>query len=392
MKKYFKIILSLSLVALLFVGCEETRLDKSNDYDFNSIEPYLQEFALTPGAPIQMGRAYDFTINEREGATYEWIFASDFAEVNAQALYPNKWKVSVYFTDSVTPTVSDSTFTVQETYNGKVSNILEGSFNSFWKPYVARAIVGSPFINEGFTNEYTVEANSNDEVFSTWKWTTTAGTLTVDPEKTWLATLSCATADIGPITLKAIETNKQGLVDTAVWEMECLEYCALENGAKDLAGTWSGLDAPTLYSSGTAAISIKAVGEQIEIDGINADWILNFWGEEIVEGGTCMATVNADGTIEILEQYIFTCLYDGEIQDDYTIVGAGRWNNCGEYPTITIQYELTNYDTGWADWCYVRGYIANPLFDIIITLDPETKKVISTESNTKFDLSQKPVR
>lgn len=72
----------------------------------------------------------------------------------------------------------------------------------------------------------------------------------------------------------------------------------------------------------------------------------DFWGEAVIEGGTFLMTVNIDGTVSIPRQYIYTTEYDGDPYR-YEVKGSGTWDNCGNEPTLLINYDI--YYEGEAD-------------------------------------------
>ncbi len=149
----------------------------------------------------------------------------------------------------------------------------------------------------------------------------------------------------------------------------------------DLVGSWSGTDAVTPFTTGQSYVETEIVGGKLMISGLGFDWITDFWGEDIVAGGTVELEVYDGGDVVIQKQYYISTTYNGADEDPYTIVGTGRWNNCGDNPTLVINYEMNNYDTNWGNWCYVRDYIDTPMFRATLTLDPskvDIKKVIKS--------------
>ena len=157
-----------------------------------------------------------------------------------------------------------------------------------------------------------------------------------------------------------------------------------------LTGTWNGVDAETAYTPNEPSQATSAiVNDTLRITGLGFGWMNNFWGEVVDSGGTAYVIVDLEnGTLDIPDQYYMTTLYGGEIQDDYTIVGTGTFATCG-YSTMKIEYEVTNYETAWAAWCYANGYMSTPLFVATLTLDPDGKwRVVS---NKPIDF-EKPFR
>jgi hypothetical protein len=149
----------------------------------------------------------------------------------------------------------------------------------------------------------------------------------------------------------------------------------------DLVGSWSGTDAVTPNTTGQSYVESEIVDGKLMISGLGYDWITNFWGEDIVAGGTVELEVFDGGDVVIQNQYYISTTYNGDVQDPYTIVGTGRWNNCGDNPTLIINYEMNNYETNWGEWSYANGYIETPMFRATLTLDPskvDIRKVIKS--------------
>lgn len=189
------------------------------------------------------------------------------------------------------------------------------------------------------------------------------------------------------LNLDAGNNNSPSATGTILtYNLRRIEFCPLENGAADLVGVWKGTDATTIYTSGNAQVETYLDGESLMITGLGFEWMTDFWGEEIIDGGTAELTVNGNGTVEIEEQYYMTTIYDGAEQDPYTIRGAGKWTNCGEYPTLIIEYEMNNYDTDWGAWTFANGYSSDEIFTATLTLDPAgLKSVIVKKSQMISD-------
>nr|WP_321407922.1 hypothetical protein [uncultured Carboxylicivirga sp.] len=111
-------------------------------------------------------------------------------------------------------------------------------------------------------------------------------------------------------------------------------FCPL-NGLTDLVGTWSG-DEQYWATSCITQIS----GSSLSISGLSEGMIEGWWGEPIIERGTVVMNVNlSDGTIAIPRQYIYTTEYSGDPYR-YEIEGTGKWDNCGDSPTLLIEYDI----------------------------------------------------
>ena len=97
--------------------------------------------------------------------------------------------------------------------------------------------------------------------------------------------------------------------------------------------------------------------------GFNAEWMLDFWGETIIEEGTVYYTVDA-GVITIESQYVFTTEYNGAPYV-YTISGTGTLDDAtGD---ITLQYYLDQEGFSPSNWAFDNGYQDTPYFEAIIS-------------------------
>lgn len=78
--------------------------------------------------------------------------------------------------------------------------------------------------------------------------------------------------------------------------------------------------------------------------------------------------MNADGTVVIPRQYIYTTDYEGDPYD-YEILGSGSWNSCGGTPTLTLEYDI--YYPGEADGLakVYSAYLNTPYLGGVFTLD-----------------------
>ena len=78
-----------------------------------------------------------------------------------------------------------------------------------------------------------------------------------------------------------------------------IEFCPLVNGAADLVGSWSGTDGQGDYTYSSIITSIQN-GTNIDASGMGVGFINDFWGEDVVAGGTCTITIQPNG--------IYNCL------------------------------------------------------------------------------------
>jgi hypothetical protein len=135
---------------------------------------------------------------------------------------------------------------------------------------------------------------------------------------------------------------------------------------KDYAGNWS-VDTPYhigLQNDFTAEVTAEA----LFIDGIGQDFILNFWGETPTTSAPVEITLNADGTVNIARQYVYTADYNGDLYD-YEIEGSGTWNGCGDKNMLDLVYDI--YYPGDADGIAktYAAYLNYPYIGGTFTLD-----------------------
>jgi len=110
------------------------------------------------------------------------------------------------------------------------------------------------------------------------------------------------------------------------------------NNFENQQTTWSGTDAG--YDS---QVTTGVDCDGMVITGLNAGWMLDFWGEVVVEAGTVYYTVDASGVVTIPNQFLYTTTYNGAVQPDYNIEGTGTYNTATG--TLNIQYSLIQ--DGW---------------------------------------------
>lgn len=113
MKKYLSILFSLSLIVVFLSGCEETRLEKAQDYDFDKIEPVVNGLTGPTEVPASGLAATKYQLNDRFGSTYAWSVtghaytaAAVEGEPGAQDITFAQTGDTVYVTVDVTETTS----------------------------------------------------------------------------------------------------------------------------------------------------------------------------------------------------------------------------------------------------------------------------------------------
>ncbi|WP_086476041.1 MULTISPECIES: DUF1735 domain-containing protein [Arenibacter] len=140
------------------------------------------------------------------------------------------------------------------------------------------------------------------------------------------------------------------------YQLMRIAFCPLENGTADLAGSY----ASTIDLNGYGdAITATEVDGKLSISGLGVSFINNFWGEDVIAGGTITAEVAGNGVITIPRQYIYTTTYQGDPYE-YEIAGTGKWTNCDAKPTLVIDYDIyyVGEDQGLASQ-YFPTYLAS---------------------------------
>lgn len=136
-----------------------------------------------------------------------------------------------------------------------------------------------------------------------------------------------------------------------------------ENNFRSAQVSWDGIDVYDFYAPDgwpSHIVTGKAC-EGNTISGLNEEWILEVWGEEIQERGTVYYTIADDGTVTIEEQYIFTTLYDGSLYD-YTVTGTGTYDDSGDTPMIHLEYKLIQDGFDVAEYWNSVGGMDTPYF------------------------------
>jgi hypothetical protein len=145
------------------------------------------------------------------------------------------------------------------------------------------------------------------------------------------------------LTLDAGEHSSPNENGTSLlYTLKRIEFCPLENGSADLAGSWSVTSDLNTGSVANPAwftedsLSAVANGAKLDVSGLSVSFLNNFWGENVVAGGTFTMDIAGNGFVTIPRQYI----YSSDWGDDYEIEGSGTWTNCGGKPTLTFTYDI----------------------------------------------------
>lgn len=167
------------------------------------------------------------------------------------------------------------------------------------------------------------------------------------------------------INMDAGEHNSPNSNGTKIdYNLLRINFCPLADLTGDLAGTWNGDDA--FYSSLITAEVASAT--ELTMFGMSKEFIEGWWGEPIIEGGTCKMVVKGNGIVDIPRQYIYTTTYGGAPYR-YEIEGAGKWDNCGDKPKLLITYDIyyEGDDTGLAA-TYSPAYLPTPYMEADVVL------------------------
>lgn len=131
--------------------------------------------------------------------------------------------------------------------------------------------------------------------------------------------------------------------------------------------TWKGTDAD--YPSQVTTTE-SCAGKSMK--GLGFGWMLDWWGEKIVSGGTLTYTTTATTITIPLQKYCKTT-YNGAPQPEYSIQGTGTIDNTGTYPVYTIRYDFIQAGSSIAEISMDYGW-PTPYFEAVITTNPAGKK------------------
>ncbi len=349
----------------LFSACEKSEIEKAQeDYDYDKIIPMI----LGKSGPANVMRTYTgtFQVANRGGSVFTWNIEGADLKPYADFTY----KTQVFFPSFNND--EDVIITVYETTKGGLvseTDTLKATVTPFLAPSISGENEITIFSGEPDEDTYSV---SNREG-STYAWSTTGGTI-ASTNDDWEIKLQVTQADVGStITLTCNETHLSNYINDVPSTFEVLisEFCALVNGLNDMVGAWSGTDA--WYES--IVTTVVEDETHLAVNGLSVGLMEDWWGEEVIEGGTISMTVNLeDGTVDIPRQYIYTTDWEGDPYD-YEIEGAGTWVNCGPSPKLLIQYDIyyPGEDMGLAA-TYSPAYLPTPYMTADITLDNTKSK------------------
>ena len=230
-------------------------------------------------------------------------------------------------------------------------------------------------------NLYTTQITGSDRTIDITVDTFYTGDTLTPPDKSSYivpkAVKVPANSNKGVLTLSLLDKNisvkgntlvigiakKAGLYTGHPIQINIQEFCPMDNFPDGLVGKWTGTDA--FYSANDVEIVVKA-GDTLTVSGLSVGFMTKWWGENIVSGGSFSMIVNADGTVTIPRQYIYTTDYKSSV---YEIKGAGKWHNCGATPTLSLIYDI--YYKGDAKGLaatYSPKYLPTPYLSAELTL------------------------
>ena len=131
--------------------------------------------------------------------------------------------------------------------------------------------------------------------------------------------------------------------------------------------SWQGTDAE--YPSEVTTVG----GCELLMNGLLGGWMLDWWGEVIIDGGTLTYTVDDNGDVDIPLQYYCTTTYNGAEQTPYYIQGSGTLDETGAFPVMTLHYDINQGGTWVGAYSFDHFGWTQDGFDAVITTDPAGK-------------------
>jgi hypothetical protein len=160
-----------------------------------------------------------------------------------------------------------------------------------------------------------------------------------------------------------------------------------------MAGTWLGDDTEFGYES---LVDTYVQNDSLFLDSLGYGWTTDWWGEPVIDGGTAYFEVNwCTGEVSIPLQYYISTTYEGDPQTPYYISGSGSVDFSGDYPIMTLNYDLVQGGSSIGTSLYNNHYMSTPLFVATMTLDPAglpIAKSLRENPILKFNRPPKPVR
>ncbi|MDP3359547.1 MAG: hypothetical protein Q8S41_09380 [Lutibacter sp.] len=127
--------------------------------------------------------------------------------------------------------------------------------------------------------------------------------------------------------------------------------------------SWNGIDADF-----DSQVSTKAICNGLYIKGLNAGWMLDWWGEVVTVQTDVFASIDATGKVTIAKQFLYTTTYNGAVQPNYFVYGSGTYNQATGQ--LYIKYDLSQgTTTSLATAIMIYGW-PTPYFEATLTLAP----------------------
>ncbi len=205
---------------------------------------------------------------------------------------------------------------------------------------------GASVAIQTFTSDFTITYYRGG---STWNWSAEGATVSSVSDDSRIATIEFT--NDGTATVTVTETTAGGKTSEPVsMDVTVMKYCPLTNGVADMVGAWAGTDGQGDDYTFESIITSEVSGTSLALTGISEGFINGFWGEGVIAGGTILATINIDGTVDVPRQFLYTTEYEGDPYD-YEIEGSGTWDNCGSTPSLLINYDVyyAGEDVGLAE-------------------------------------------
>ncbi|MDO9273988.1 MAG: hypothetical protein Q7T92_00380 [Lutibacter sp.] len=127
--------------------------------------------------------------------------------------------------------------------------------------------------------------------------------------------------------------------------------------------SWNGIDADF-----DSQVSTKAICDGLYIKGLNAGWMLDWWGEVVTVQTDVFASVDATGKVTIAKQFLYTTTYNGAVQPNYFVYGSGTYNQATG--KLYIKYDLSQGTTTSLATAIMAYGWPTPYFEATLTLAP----------------------
>ncbi len=202
---------------------------------------------------------------------------------------------------------------------------------------ISVALLGNP-LSTDLVIPITVDPTST---ISSDMYTLSASSITIQAGKSsGFITLTTVTENMPidvPLTFKVTlgTANDAPTGNQLSYTLKRFKYCYTD--LAPLVGTWTGIDNMDLVSK----TEIKLEGGKVYIKGLGEGWMVNWWGETVLERAWLEMDVDqVSGEFTIDRQYLLTSDWGGDPYR-YELDGSGVINACTNELTVTytIYYE-----------------------------------------------------